>query len=209
MTATPHTPIPDPLLVDAPYVADAVHRDTGADAAATLTAAIASGDTAAFERLYRAHFARMLATARRFTGRDESFCLDVVHDATLRLARTLPIIETDAALHTYIRRCVCRAALDRLRTDARRTARERAAATHNHDGTTHHTAEHIDALRQEIARLQPRDTALLRLRFALGRTLEQIARAERTTPGATHGRTRRALHALRAALRADDERSSP
>ena len=59
-----------------------------------LTAAIASGDTEALASLYREHFDSLYGQARRITGRDESFCLDVVQDAFMRVIRSIPIMDT-------------------------------------------------------------------------------------------------------------------
>ena len=62
----------------------------------TLTGAIAAGDTDAFSRFYRARFDQMLAEAVRATGRDESFCLDVVQDAMMRVIRSMKPMSSGA-----------------------------------------------------------------------------------------------------------------
>src|SRR5262245_41491413 len=52
-----------------------------------LTAALAAGNEDAVETFYRRYFDWLYAQARRATRRDESFCLDVVQDAVLRIMR--------------------------------------------------------------------------------------------------------------------------
>jgi hypothetical protein len=51
---------------------------------ARLTRAIARGDRDALATFYNAWFDRSYAAARRLTGRDESFCLDVVRGSAGR-----------------------------------------------------------------------------------------------------------------------------
>ncbi len=71
-----------------------------------LTDGIVSGDDEAFTCFYETWFDRMYAEARRLTGRDESFCLDVVQDAMLRVIRKLKPLDTEPALARWVRRTV-------------------------------------------------------------------------------------------------------
>ncbi|QKK08214.1 MAG: hypothetical protein HND58_08515 [Planctomycetota bacterium] len=108
------------------------------------------GDTAAFGTIYERWFDRALSAAHRLTGRDESFCLDVVQDAMLRAARRLPALPHEAALGAWLCRAVHRAALDRLRAEKRRAARERSSA-----GQVHPTpGRPPEALDEDIAWLR-------------------------------------------------------
>ena len=61
----------------------------------SLTEAIASGNTEAFASFYRQWFDTMYAQARNASGRDESFCLDVVQDAMLRVIKSVPAMASD------------------------------------------------------------------------------------------------------------------
>lgn len=166
-----------------------------ADDTASLTRAAARGDEQAFAAIYERWFDRALAATHRLTGRDESFCLDVVQDAMLRAARKIPPLPSEAALAAWMCRVVHRAALDRLRADRRRLARERTSAAPSRASTAV-LDEEIDWLRSRLRQLSADDRSLLAARFARGRTFEQIATATGLSRDAAHGRIRRALQRL-------------
>ncbi|MCC5787466.1 MAG: RNA polymerase sigma factor [Phycisphaerales bacterium] len=174
------------------------------DETARLTTAAASGDDRAFAALYRAWFDRALALAYRLTGRDESFCLDVVQDAMLRAARKVPPGLDEDAFRRWLTRVVHTCALDRLRAERRRLRRESLGHGRPGDGEDHARGveldERIEQLRAAIARLEPDDRSLLLLRFVRGCTLDQAAGANGITGGAAHGRIRRLLKRLRSDL---------
>ena len=164
-----------------------------------LTSRIARGDHDALEEFYRLWFDRCLALARSFTRRDETFCLDVVHDAMLRVVRSIRPMSTDTKLERWMTRVVCSAAIDRMRKDARRDRRER---THGHTRTpdaapTPDLADDIAWLRARIGELPADDRALLLQRFTRDRTLRAIAESTGTTEAGVHGRIRRLLERLR------------
>ena len=93
----------------------------------SLTEAIASGNTEAFATFYRAWFDTMYAQARGASGRDESFCLDVVQDAMLRVIKSVPAMESADDLRRWLRVVVQSCAYDRFRAETRRKAREQRA----------------------------------------------------------------------------------
>ncbi|MEZ6243660.1 MAG: sigma-70 family RNA polymerase sigma factor [Phycisphaerales bacterium] len=160
-----------------------------------LTRAIARGDEAAFERFYNDWFEPAYAMARRLTRRDESFCLDVVQDAMLRAAKSIKPLDMHDQLAAWVRRVVHTAALDRLRAERRRLARERASYE-NHPALAP-LDERIEWIRAELAKLPPEERSLLSMRFGRDKTLETTAAAHSMTPGAAHGRVRRLLARLR------------
>ena len=164
-----------------------------------LTSAIASGDPEAFTRFYEERFDGMLAMARQATGRDESFCMDVVQDAMLRVIRRLPIIDEEPALSAWIRRVVLSAAYDRLRAEHRRARRElrvaRDRAPSADAGAT--DDERLAWLRERIAELEPEAASLIRLRFGLGWTLARIGESLGLKPGAVDGRIGRVAKGIR------------
>ena len=173
---------------------------TRADArsARALTSAIARGDQLAFEHFYNEHFELALDTARDLTRRDESFCLDIVQDAMIRAARGMKRFDTHDQLRAWMRRVVYTAALDRLRAERRRLARERARTSKRTPANEPDpTDERIAWVRAQLADLPPDDRSLLLLRVARGGTIAQAARALGMSPGAAHGRIRRALQRLR------------
>lgn len=174
------------------------------DDARTLTAAIAAGDGAAFARLYDARFDMMYASARRFTGKDEQDCLDVVQDAMLRVIRAARVIDDWPSLDAWLRCVVRSAAYDHLRRERRRRARERAVSEHRAepdprapDAAGLALAERMAWLREELATADPDAARLLSLRFRAGLTLERIGETLGVGPGAADGRIRRTLAAMR------------
>jgi RNA polymerase sigma factor (sigma-70 family) len=163
-----------------------------------LTAAIASGDTEAFARLFRERFDEMNAEARRATGRDESFCLDVVQDAMLRVIRWMKPMDTEQRLRAWLRVVVQSCAYDRLRTEARRQRRDHTAAQQRPpDRPDRELAERLDWLRGELAALDGPPAQLLLMRYRLGWTLQRIGNVLGLTPGAVDGRIKRTVAALR------------
>jgi RNA polymerase sigma-70 factor (ECF subfamily) len=169
------------------------------------TAAIVKGDAAVFSMFYRAWFPRLLGLARRATGRDEAFALDIVQDAFVRVIRAPRRCASEGELSAWLRTVTLSAAVDRLRREARREARE--ATRHVGDLTGSDAASRLDAAEQLAwlaARLEemPReDRDLIRLRYDLQRTLTEIAGSGGTVAGwaAVHGRIRRAVDRLREA----------
>jgi len=169
-----------------------------------MTAALARGDAAVFDGFYRAWFPRLFALARRATGRDEAFALDVVQDAFVRIIRSPRVCPTEGELAAWLRTCVLSASVDRLRTDARRQARERADAGRNTEAATAdptEAAERLAWLADRLAELTVSDHDLIRLRFDVQRSLAEIAAESKggTTWGSVQGRLRRTLDRLRLA----------
>lgn len=141
----------------------------------------------------------MLAIARQATGRDESFCMDVVQDAMLRVIRRLPIIDDEPALSAWIRRVVISAAYDRLRSELRRARREKSFARDQAHASRTGPAddERLIWLRQRLAELEPDAASLIRLRFGLGWTLARISASLGLKPGAVDGRIGRVAKRMR------------
>jgi RNA polymerase sigma-70 factor (ECF subfamily) len=164
-----------------------------------LTARIASGDDEAFTCFYRSWFDRMYAEARRLTGRDEAFCLDVVQDAMLRVIRKLKPLDGEAALAKWVRRTVRSCALDRLRADARRWRREQRTSPGPAPAAADlaDLADRIRWVRRELRDLDEPARGLVFLRHGFELTLGQIGQATGLGPGAVDGRIRRALGAVR------------
>ena len=168
---------------------------------ARWTAAIARGDEAAFGSFYEAWFDRTFALARSISRRDEAFCMDVVQDAMMRVIRSMPPLETEAAVESWMGRTVLTTTIDQLRSEKRRRARERNAAPDESISPTQHTEledeERLDWLRAKIAALPERDRRLLAERFAGDRTLAEVGAALGISGNAAHGRIRRVLDSIR------------
>ncbi len=170
-----------------------------------LAGRIAVGDRDALGAFYERTFDLLFREAARATGRDESFCLDVVQDAFLRLVRRPPRVDGAAALHAWLRRVVVSAACDRLRAEARRMERERrsaAACPRAAERDAVEAGERLARLRRERARLD--ETADLPvLRHRAGSTLGSLGALFGLSGSAVDGRITRALARLRRRL--DDE----
>ncbi len=170
----------------------------------SLTEAIASGNTEAFATFYRRWFDTMYAQARSASGRDESFCLDVVQDAMLRVIKSVPSMASDDDLRRWLRVVVQSCAYDRFREEARRKAREQRAVavrglsnSNGQLGADEETIDRIRWLESELQSLDDRDVQLLLMRHRFGWTLKRIGRTLGMKPGAVDGRIRRVLSKLR------------
>ncbi|MCP4590694.1 MAG: RNA polymerase sigma factor [bacterium] len=163
-----------------------------------LTAAVASGDTEAFARFYRGRFDEMYGVARRTTGRDESFCLDVVQDALMRVIRSMKPMDTETHLRAWLRAVVSSCAYDRLRSEARRRRWEQAAAELRPvESPDDGLEERLAWLQDELEHLDAPQARLMMMRYRLGWTLQRIGDAVGLKPGAVDGRVGRVLAALR------------
>lgn len=178
-----------------------------------VSAAIAGGSREALGQLYEAKFELLFLTARERTRRDESFALDCVQDAMMRVATSLPRLDSMAALDAWLRRVVLTAALDRLRAESvHQTAirelsqRERLGESGLGDGGASPQAraslahDRIGAIEEELAALaimHPDDRGLLSLRFVRGLTLPQLASHLGLAPAAIDSRIRRLLARIR------------
>jgi RNA polymerase sigma factor (sigma-70 family) len=164
-----------------------------------LTAAMAAGNARAVEAFYRKYFQWIYRTAQKTTGRDESFCLDVVQDAMLRLIRTVRKVDSEAQLFAWLRLVVQTTAFDLLKAESRRRRREMAVAVGI--GAEVEAASEGDdrlaCLARQIARLDPEIVKIIEMRFHARWTLGRIAQAMGLSVGTVDGRLRRALRQIR------------
>jgi RNA polymerase sigma-70 factor (ECF subfamily) len=166
----------------------------------SLTAGMAAGDARAVELFYRRYFDWLYAQARLATRRDESFCLDVVQDAVLRIVRSVRTVGSEAQFRAWLRLVVQTVAWDKLRSESRRTQRELVIASIRTEQTT--LDEPADEsqqawLEQQIARLDPQLVTMIEMRYEQNWTLGRIAKALGLSIGTIDGRLRRALKQLR------------
>ncbi len=184
-------------------------RTSPPDSTRELTAAVASGDAEAFERLYRGWFDELVRRLRAVTRRDESFCLDCVQDTMIKVIHAIPVLESRGALSAWLHKAALSAARDRLRAEARRARRESAAPS---GGRAVREAEALvgdadspdaETLARAVAALEeltPEGARLIEARHRFGWTLSRIGEALGVGAGAADGRIRRVLAALRARL---------
>jgi len=167
------------------------------ESAARLTRGVARGERGAVEALYRGWFDRVYRMARAATGRDESFCLDVVQDVMMRAVKRMRPLGGERELKAWMGKATISCAIDALRREQRRARRERAvagAARETDDGAG--VDARLEWLRGEMERMTPEDRALVAVRFGRGRTLEAAGQATGISGDAAHGRMRRVLRAL-------------
>ncbi len=179
----------------------------GADPAPRLLRALNRGDQAALTRLYEAWFDRAVAAAAAMTRRDEAFCLDVVQDAMLRLVRRPPRAACEAAFETWLMAALRSAAVDRIRSERRRLARElraHEAAGSRDPAPSAPDGDDAARLRAALVLVREDELALIRARIADGRSLEQAGRSIGIGGDAAHGRLRRVLARLRDLLSEPD-----
>lgn len=163
-----------------------------------LSSGVSRGYPDALASFYQLYFERSVAMVRSATKRDEAFCLDVVQDAMIRIAKRAMPIDSRSGLDAWVARVVHTCALDRMRRDKRRLERERSSGARSSSHTPGaELAEEIEQLRRLMEGLDPADRMLLQQRFVAGRTLEQTAAASGLSGDAAHGRIRRALRWLR------------
>jgi RNA polymerase sigma factor (sigma-70 family) len=165
-----------------------------------LTAAMAAGDAPAVESFYRRYFNWLYLQAHLATRRDESFCLDVVQDAVLRIIRTVRRVDSDAQLRAWMRLVVQTVACDRLRSETRRYQRELVAAATRTEALPFDEPSDTSQqqwLKQQINRLDPQLVRMIEMRFEQNWTLGRIAAFFGLSVGTIDGRLRRALKLLR------------
>jgi RNA polymerase sigma factor (sigma-70 family) len=180
------------------------------DGTEKLTAAMAVGDPGAVETFYRRYFDWLYAQARRATRRDESFCLDVVQDAVLRIVRNVRSVKSEAQLQAWMKLVVRTTALDQLRGERRRETHQMQLVPPAAQSDAAHGSiqdEQIEWLRRQISRFDPQLVRMIELRFEQRWTLARIGRLLGLSVGAIDGRLRRAIRELRqrAVAEFDDE----
>ncbi len=174
-----------------------------------LTRAVAGGDREAFGVFYDRWFDWSYARVRKATGRDEEFCLDVVHDAMLKVIRSMTTMPNRAVLNAWLSRVLLNTARDRIKVDARRARRERAHAEGRarvdapaHAGSARR--DELAALDRELGALDEALAGLVTARVALGMTLERAGALFGLGTGSTDRRVRKALAALRESMTEED-----
>lgn len=170
-----------------------------------LTAAIASGSTEAFAVFYEGWFDRAYRSIRKMTGFDESTCLDVVQDAMLKAATSMPRLRDESQLSAWLNRVMLNVARDRIRSEMRRSRREEAVQPVHAERAA---PEDLEALAMHLDTLESEQQALLHARFSLGWTLHRIADSVGLGAGAVDGRIKRALNQLRDEFTDDSEGST-
>lgn len=158
-----------------------------------VSSGVAGGSRDALEALYRARFERLFRMVQARTRRDDAFALDCVHDAWLRVVRSMPPLGSLDALDRWLARAAISAAIDRMRVDAARARREAGRTQVSQDSPS----ELIDTMHAELRQLNDPDRTVIDLRFRGGLSLEALASVLGIGAKAAEIRLRRALARLR------------
>ncbi len=170
---------------------------------AALACRIAAGDETAFASFYEIWFPATLALARTASRRDEAFCLDIVQDVMLVVAKKMPRLHDEASVGAWMTRTVFHAVTDRVRSERRRRRREERAGEQT-TCVTEHEPWHLLALEERrqwlgacLQELSVDDRALLLARFGDTTTVTAAGALLGLGPDRAHGRLRRVLERLR------------
>lgn len=158
-----------------------------------------AGDSLACDVLLNRHFDRIRAVCRRTLGHDDGLD-DVVQNALLAIARSLPKFEGTSSFTTWIHRIAVNAALDEIRRRQRRpqpTEVDDTAASPTDAITA--TTDRM-AIDQALQRLSPEHRTILMLREVSDLDYAAIGEQLGLAPGTVRSRLSRARNELRAAL---------
>jgi RNA polymerase sigma-70 factor (ECF subfamily) len=176
-------------------------------ALAELMRSAQAGDTSAYQAVLRACVPIAAATARR-TGVPKDAVDDVVQDVLLTIHRALPTYDPARPFLPWLRAITVRRAIDALRSQGRRGARE----VHDEEAYLNHAEDRPDVfeaasrqgdagrLRAAIATLPPRQREAIEIIGLRENTLEQASAATGSSKVALKVNFFRALKSLRARL---------
>ncbi len=164
------------------------------EAARLLTRGVARGQSEAVAAFYEQWFDFALRLARRASARDESFALDIVQDVMIKAARSMPELDSHAAIERWLTRVVCNAAVDQLRSEQRRRRREACVEHRAPLGVDTDVSEWVHV---QLSRLREEDAALVRLRYSGAMKLRAVGQAMNLSADAVRARLRGAMGALR------------
>ncbi len=147
---------------------DAAQSVAADELARRWSSEISCGSAAALSQLYEAWFDRLVTAVQARTGRDESFALDVVQEVMLKIAESIPSLDSHADLERWILRVCYTTAIDHMRSGQRRATRETCNVMKHggHDPVTALAAseDHLQELQQALAQLGDPQRQLLILR---------------------------------------------
>ena len=141
---------------------------------AALAARVASGDTAAFERLMRLHNRRLYRLARATLG-NEADAEEALQDAYLNAFRAIGRFRGESSLATWLSRVVLHECLERVRRQGRRSSIVQLVSSDADERVEH------EFMSQPSPGATPHDHAeRSEIRALLERRLDQLPEAFRT-----------------------------
>jgi len=182
---------------------DTTTAEVAAESDAGLARRAASGDSGAFESLYRRHAGRVHGVITRLVGAHCVRAEDLTQEAFVRAWQALPKFRFESAVSTWLHRLAVTTALMELRTrrsgprfDDGEDALDELGTP---DSAGSGTALGMD-LERAVATLPPRARAVLVLHDVEGWKHEEIAATLEMAVGSSKAQLHRARHLLRARL---------
>lgn len=180
------------LTADIPLVESSVR-----DADAALVRRAVSGDTAAFEQLYRRHVARVHGAILRLVGMDRARAEELTQDAFVQAWRKLAGFRFESAFATWLHRLGVNIALMDLRIRRDEDATDDEALHAAAGGEVPFCAAERGDLERAVAALPTRARAVLVLHDVEGYKHEEIS----AELGMAVGSSKAQLHRARGLLR--------
>jgi RNA polymerase sigma-70 factor (ECF subfamily) len=169
-----------------------------AEPGAALVAEARAGDEAAFTRIVARYHADLLRIALVVCG-DVDVAAEAAQSAWIVAWRRLGDLRDPANLRPWLMSIAANEARQQIRSRGRRTVREIAVLDPSTPPADATVAERID-LTNALATIDPRDRALLGLRYLAGLDSEEIGRAVGMSATAVRSRLARARERLRQEL---------
>jgi RNA polymerase sigma factor (sigma-70 family) len=185
------------------FATDPIAPDT-ADADLAQARSAASGDTRAFEALYRKHVGRVHGVIVRLVGAHGARAEDLTQETFVRVWRALPEFRFESALSTWLHRMAVNTALMELRSRRSGPRWEDEADGDDLamvDPRAHGPALGMD-LERAVATLPPRARAVLVLHDVEGWKHEEISVSLGMAVGSSKAQLHRARQLLRTRLEA-------
>ncbi|WDS37568.1 RNA polymerase sigma factor [Pseudoxanthomonas sp.] len=178
--------------------------EDAADADVAAARSAASGDTSAFEQLYRRHVGRVHGVIVRLVGAHGARAEDLTQETFVRVWRALPEFRFESALSTWLHRMAVNTALMELRS--RRAGPRWEDEADNDDVAMIDPRAHGPALGMDLERavatLPPRARAVLVLHDVEGWKHEEISVSLGMAVGSSKAQLHRARQLLRTRLEA-------
>jgi len=170
------------------------------NADSALVRRAASGDTAAFEQLYRSHVGRMHGVILRLLGMDRARAEELTQEAFVRAWQKLDSYRHESAFSTWLHRLGVNTALMELRGRRDEQAMDDDELQAAAGGEIPFCAAERADLERAVSNLPPRARAVLVLHDVEGWKHEEIATELGMAVGSSNAQLHRARGLLRRAL---------
>ena len=175
-------------------------QSVAANADSVLVRRAASGDTAAFEQLYRSHVGRLHGVILRLLGMDRARAEELTQEAFIRAWQKLDSYRHESAFSTWLHRLGVNTALMELRGRRDEVALADDELQAAAGGEVPFCAAERSDLERAVANLPPRARAVLVLHDVEGWKHEEIARELGMAVGSSKAQLHRARGLLRRSL---------